>query len=94
MEEEPDPARMPPDLDDFPHDVQMAIVIFGKLSDRIVADVGYLGKDYTALPVHMEVSNIENKEIFLETLIRLDQTVIEKSAKAMKREREKLKNRK
>lgn len=83
--------EIPPELEDFPEEVQQAILTFGKLGDRIVADIGYLGKDFTSLPLHMELLDLENKSIFVETILRLDERLISKSAEAMKRERDKMK---
>ena len=91
LEKEPDPDEIPPDLEDFPEEVQQAIVTFGKLGDRIVADIGYLGKDFTSLPLHMDLLNLDNRSIFVETILRLDERLITKSAESMKRERDKLK---
>lgn len=91
LEKEPDPDEIPPDLEDFPEEVQQAIITFGKLGDRIVADIGYLGKDFTSLPLHMDLLNLDNRSIFVETILRLDERLITKSAESMKRERDKLK---
>ena len=91
MEVDPNPEKIPPEVSDFPVDVQKAIILFNKLGDRIVADIGYLGKDYTQLPVYMEVYEVEDKKLFLETLLRLDARIIEKSAAAMKSARDKAK---
>ena len=91
LDQEPDPDRMPPEVADFPDDVQYAMITYGKLGDRLVADVGYLGKDYTSLPIHMKILNIQNEDLFIETLLRLDERIIKTSAETMRREREKLK---
>lgn len=91
--EEPDPDKIPPEIQNFPIDVQKAITIYNKLTDRVLADIGYLGKDYTTLPLYMEAHDVQNKKIFLESIARLDAKVITKSAAAMKAERDKLKNR-
>jgi hypothetical protein len=88
---EPDPEKFPPEMDDFPMDVQKAMLLFNKLGDRIFPDIGYLGKDYTQLPIYMDVYEVENRRIFLETLLRLDAKIIEQSAKALKAERDKIK---
>lgn len=61
------------------------------LGDRIAVDIGYLGKDYTNLPMLMDVYAIEDKELFLEIINWLDSRAIKQSADAMKRERDKLK---
>lgn len=91
LNKEPEPHEIPPDLYDFPIDVQKAIIVFNKLGDRIYPDIGYLGKDYVQLPIHIEVNEVQNKKIFLETLIRLDAKIIEKSATTLKSERDKIK---
>ncbi len=83
--------EIPPDFEDFPEDVQAAILVYNRLGDRIVGDIGYLGKDYTALDIHIEIANPDCKEVFLETILRLDERMIKQSAESMKREREKLK---
>jgi hypothetical protein len=88
---EPVYDEIPPDFEDFPEDVQQAILTFGKLGDRIVADIGYLGKDYTSLNLHIDLLDLNDKSIFVETILRLDERLIKNSAESMKREREKLK---
>ena len=79
-------------MEDFPLDVQSAIVVYGKLGDRIDGNVGYLGKDFTTLPLHMKIMHVEDEEIFLETLLRLDHHMIERSAEQLRQERERIKN--
>ena len=86
---EPDPDKIPPDLEDFPDVVQEALDVFNKLGDRVVADIGYLGKDYSILNVYM--NDIEDKATFLDVLTWIDGKVIMESAEEMKRAREKLK---
>jgi hypothetical protein len=91
LEKEADEDEIPPELEDFPEEVQQAIITFGKLGDRIVGDVGYIGKDYTSLPIHMRLLKLDNEDIFMEALLRLDEILIKKSANEMRQEREKLK---
>lgn len=88
MREEPKEDKCPPDFEDFPPVVQDAVVVFNKLGDRVVADVGYIGKDYTLLPILLETLYIPNKELFLEVLTRLDADLIKRSNEQMKRARE------
>lgn len=90
--QEPDPDRIPPEIDDFPNDVQLAMSIHSKLGDKVVADIGYSGKDLTSLPLHMRLSGISNEEIFLETILRLDERIIKKGQEEMQRARDKLKH--
>jgi len=85
----PNPEKMPPDISDFPDSVGEAVHIFGLLGDRIAVDIGYLGKDYSILPVYLET--VDDKELFLEVLAWLDGKVIQKSSEDMKRAREKMK---
>lgn len=88
--EEPNPAKIPPEVQDLPSDMQKAVIVFNKLGDRLAPDIGYLGKDYSPLQVHMDVMKVDNKEIFLETLLRLDSRVIEKSREAVSRKRKEM----
>jgi len=91
MGQDPSPDKCPPDFEDFPIAVQQAIEVFNKLGDRVYPDIGYLGKDYTAIDLHMEVAGVYNKEIFLETLVRLDSSMIKRSADQLERARNKIK---
>ena len=91
MGDEPNPDRIPPDVEDFPLDVQRALILFNKLGDRVLPDIGYLGKDYSQVPTLMEVYEVEDKKLFLEALLRLDARLIEKSQAEMKAARERLK---
>ena len=86
---EPDPDKIPPDIEDFPELVQQAISVFNILGDRIAADIGYLGKDYSILPIYL--SDVEDKALFLEVISWMDNKLITKSAEEMKRAREKRK---
>ena len=86
---EPDPEKMPPDWEDFPPIVQEALGVFGILGDRIAADIGYLGKDYSILPIYLQ--DIDNKELFLEIIAWMDNKIIKKSSEEMKRARDKAK---
>tara|TARA_B100000085_G_C18562211_1_gene520029 strand:+ start:473 stop:805 length:333 start_codon:yes stop_codon:yes gene_type:complete len=88
---EPKEDEIPPDFDDFPDIVPFAVNIFNLLGDRVVADIGYLGKDYTNLPTLIQAYEIDDVEFLLEILNYLDSRAIERSQESMKREREKLK---
>ena len=91
LNQDPDPEKIPPDLDDFPDIVQYAIITFNMLGDRMYPDIGYIGKDYTNLPIFIDLYQIEDKELFLEILNWLDARAIQKSSEQLKREYEKLK---
>lgn len=88
MGEEPNPDKCPPDIEDFPLILQQAMDTYNRLGDRVYPDIGYMGKDYTALPLYLEINKIENKELFLEALVRLDEYTIKKSAEQLKRARD------
>ena len=86
---DPDPEKCPPGIEDFPSVVQEAIYVFNSLGDRVVADIGYLGKDYTLLPAYL--NDVEDKETYLEVMAWLDGKIIKKSQEEMKRARDKIK---
>ena len=88
---EPNEAEMPPDISDFPNVVQEAFHVFNMLGDRVYPDVGYIGKDYTNLPIYLKLYEIEDIEFFLELLAWLDARAIKKSSENIKREMDKLK---
>lgn len=88
---DPSPEEMPPDWEDFPEIMQIAINTFNLLGDRMYPEIGYVGKDYTNLPHILEVYDIEDKEFFLEILYWLDSRAIKKSSEQLKKEYDKLK---
>ena len=88
---EPQEKDMPPDWEDFPEIVTTAISVFNMLGDRVYPEIGYIGKDYTNLPILIKLHDITDTEFFLEILSWLDQRVIKKSSEDLKREYDKLK---
>ena len=93
LEQEPKEDEIPPDADDFPDIVVDAINTFNSLGDRIYGDVGYVGKDYTNLPYYIKIYRIEDEDLFLSILLRLDAEAINTSQKRMKSEMDKMKRR-
>ena len=91
MGQDPSEEKCPPDFEDFPIPVQQAIEVFNKLGDRVYPDIGYMGKDYTSINLHMEVLGVTEKDIFLETLVRLDASMIKRSAEQLKKARDSVK---
>lgn len=91
MGQEPSEIKCPPEYEDFPIPLQQAIEVFNRLGDRVYPDIGYMGKDYTSLPLHMEVVGVTEKDIFLEALVRLDSHLIQRSAEQMKKARDSVK---
>lgn len=91
---DPDPEEMPPDINDFPEIVILALNTFSSLGDRVYPDIGYMGKDFTNLPLYIEMYGVTNVELFLEILTYLESRAIKSSSESLKREREKLKRKK
>lgn len=89
MGKEPKEEEIPISTEDLPPIVHKAINIFNTLNDRIVSDVGYLGKDYTLLPTL--IRNSSEKDLLIEIVVWLDKKHIAKSQELMERERKKLK---
>lgn len=89
--QEPNEEKCPPGYEDFPEPVQQAIEVFNKLGDRVYPDIGYMGKDYTSINLHMEVVGVTQKDIFLDTLVRLDAFMIKRSAEQLKKARDSVK---
>ena len=88
---DPDPSRCPPGEDDFPYSTIVSLHIFNMLGNRVYPDIGYVGKDYTNLPILLDIFKVDDVDLIMETLSRLDAHAIKKSQEAMKREREKMK---
>ena len=91
LNKEPKSEEIPVDFTDLGETTQLAINIFNSLGDRTFPEIGYTGKDYTNLPVLIEVYGLENKELLLEVLTWLDARAIKKSSDHMKKEYDKLK---
>ena len=89
--EEIDWDKCPPDWEDFPEIIQQAINTFNQLGDRVYAEIGYTGKDYTNLNTYIEIYGIEDRGFFLEVLQFLDSRAIKKSSDDLKRQYDKLK---
>jgi len=87
----PQEESMPLDISDFPPEVYEAIIIFNSLGDRVAADIGYIGKDFSSLPLLIEVHEVNNKELLLDILLWMDRRLIKNSSDKMKEERDKVK---
>jgi hypothetical protein len=88
---EPNPEECPPGAEDFPDILLDSINIFNMLGDRVFPEIGYIGKDYTNLPVLLKVFAVDNVDLLMETLSRLDAHAIKKSQEHLKREYDKMK---
>ena len=88
---DPSPAEIPPDFEDLPEIVGIAVQTFNSLGDRVYPEIGYVGKDYTNLPFFLDIHGIDDKEFFLEILSWLDSRAIKESSEKLKKEYDKLK---
>ena len=88
---EPDLDEMPPGDEDLPEIVIDAINIFNMMGDRVFPEIGYIGKDYTNLPVLIKIFEVDNVELLMQALSRLDAYAIQKSQERLKREYDKMK---
>lgn len=88
---EPDPDKIPPDIQDLPESVQTSIIIFNTLGDRVYPEIGYIGKDYTNLPILFDIYGVEDRELALDVLTFLDSRAIKTSSEELKKQYDKLK---
>jgi len=92
--EEIDWDRCPPDLEDFPQIVLDAMNIHNSLGNRMYPEIGYMGKDYTNLPLLEKLYGIQEhqQEYLFDLLLFLDSQAIEASQKKLKAEYDRIKN--
>jgi len=92
--EEIDWEKCPPAIEDFPESVIDALNIYNTLGNRVFADVGYTGKDFTNFPLIMELYNIQpfEKDWLMELLLFLDSRDIVASQKVIKQAYDKAKS--
>jgi hypothetical protein len=88
---EVDIDKIPPEWGDFPEVVQTSVNIYNTLGDRIVADIGFLGKDYTLLETLLKVNLVDDVDLTVEIILWMEQRSIKRSSEAMKKEHDKLK---
>ena len=91
LEQDPIEDEIPPTWEDFPEDVISAINVFNLLGDRVYPDIGYIGKDYTNLPILTDVYGVNDTELLMDVLNFLDSRAIKQSSESLKKERDKLK---
>ena len=91
---EPDLAETPVGWDDLPEIVQETINIYNLLPDKIYPEIGYTGKSYESLLILFDVYEIDNRKLSVEILYFIDQKAIKKASEDLKRQYDKLKNKK
>ena len=92
--EEIDWDRCPPEAEDFPEIVIDCINIHHSLGNRMYPEIGYMGKDYTNLPLLLKLYDIQEhqEEYVYDILLFLDNQAIESSQAKLKAEYDKMKN--
>ncbi len=86
---------IPPDMEDLPELVGLAVECFNRLGDRVYPEIGYVGKDYTSLPIYLELSvDKKEKDFFLQIIEWLDARAIKKASEELKRQYDKMKRKK
>jgi hypothetical protein len=88
---DPIESEIPPDVEDFPFIVLDALETFNSLGDRIYPEIGYVGKDYINLPYYIKIFKVEDEDLFLSILLKLDAEAISMSQKRLKAEMDKAK---
>lgn len=83
--QEPDFSKMPLGFEDIPQEAQVALNIYNTLGNRIYPDVGFTGKDYTNLPILIDIYEIYNKKLLLELLTVIEAYYIDKNQKQIKK---------
>jgi hypothetical protein len=89
-----EPDNPPIGYEDLCPDCQIALNIYNRLGNRVYGDVGFVGKDYTNLPILIEVFEITNKNYLIDLLNVLDSFNIDKSQKGMKKMMDDIKKKK
>ena len=87
---EVDPSRMPPSLDDLPHQAQVAFFMHGLLSDKFDSNAGvYIGKDWNPLKFFFDEFDVQDRNYVLQIMILIDRSVGEKINNKIKSDRDK-----
>lgn len=89
--QEPTEEDMPVDWNDLPNSVQYAIHIYNKLGNRLQAEIGFIGKDYTNLPILLQLYDIDNIELTIDIINWLENRDIKTSSDQIKKMHEKMK---
>ena len=72
--EEPDPAKMPPEMEDYPSEVQQAFLVHSCLPDRWDGMSGmFMGKDWSALGALLDVFEVDDKRTTVYFLKAIDE---------------------
>ena len=91
--QEIDWEKCPAEWSDFPELVWDMVEIYNSLGDKVFPDIGYLGKDFTNLPLIFELNDTpkHTKEILFDLLLWLDSRNIKISQDKMQAEHARIK---
>ena len=85
---EPDPARLPPSVDDLPEEVQYAFLVFNHLPDRWDGASGsYLGKDWAPINFFLDNFEIEDKKVVVFFVSRMESIYSKHMADKLEKQR-------
>jgi len=66
LDQEPDPDEMPPEIGDFPYEIQEAFVVHAMLPDKWDGSSGsYMGKDWSPLNDLLNIQGVNDKRPFV-----------------------------
>lgn len=93
LNQEPVESEIPPDWGDLPEIVQIALNMYSRLGDRLVAELGFVGKDYSLLETLLKQEGLHpsDEELVVEVITWLENRQIKRSADHLKKEHEKMK---
>lgn len=88
MGQEPDPAKMPLELSDFPEEVQVAFFMFSLLPDHWEGMSGtYMGKYWDGINYFFKLYEVENPRTILYIMKMYESILVEDRAKKADRKR-------
>ena len=93
MGEDPDWEKCPPAWEDFPPIIGDILNVYHSMGDRVFADVGYVGKDFTQFEFFLKHYDIQKHQhdFVINTILWLDSKAIERSQKKIKAEYDRMK---
>ena len=86
--EEPDPAKMPLGLSDFPEEVQVAFFVFGLLPDHYEGMTGtYMGKYWDGIDYYFKLFEVEEPKQVLYFMKMYESILVSYTAEKAERKR-------
>ena len=73
LNQDPDPDKMPPEVSDYPLEVQQSFMLHSILTDRWDGASGmYMGKDFAPIGTYLETFDIEDKRTVVYFLAHIE----------------------